>query len=340
MHDFVRKLITQWRRLELPVAGETLVVAVSGGADSLSLLLALNELKQRDKLQNRIIVAHFNHRLRGDASDSDEHFVAAITSKLGIELSIGRSSAKPAANIEQSAREERYAFLTKTALNVNAGLVLTAHTINDQAETFLMNLIRGSGVDGLSGMKTVSGLQYRVQGSESGQNPEIKLIRPLLSWAKRSETEGFCREMGIEPCHDTMNEDTAFKRVRIRRILLPLLVDFNPNIVEVLANTALLLGDSRSSLDKGNRNVTTDELGLWSLSQSSETEVYEAVRDWLCHMRGNTRQLGLKHIKAVARLAFSTKSGRVAEIPGGRVVKSGGRLRYEDNKVEKIRPDN
>ncbi len=340
MHDFVRKLATEWRRLDLAVEEQTIVVAVSGGADSLSLLLAIDDLRKRKKLELRIVAAHFNHRLRGDASDADERFVAELTSKLKIELAIGRSAGKPAGNLEQSARDERYAFLAKTAANIHASMVLTAHTINDQAETFLMNLLRGSGLDGLGGMKAIRSLTADSMENAVSQDAAVLLVRPLLTWAKRVETEGFCRDRGVEYCHDTMNEDTAFKRVRIRRILLPLLADFNPNIIDVLANTSFLLGSVRSLSDSGNQAPKSDELKLSRLQGLPEAEQYDEIRDWLKNMRGNTRQLGLKHIKAVARLALSTKSGRVVEVPGGRVSKGGGRLRYDDNKVEKKVPDN
>jgi tRNA(Ile)-lysidine synthase len=340
VHDFVRKLATEWRRLDLAVEGQTIVLAVSGGADSLSLLLAIDDLRKRKKLELRVVAAHFNHRLRGDASDSDERFVAELTSKLKIELAIGRSAGKPTGNLEQSAREERYAFLATTAANVHASMVLTAHTINDQAETFLMNLLRGSGIGGLSGMKAIRPLTAGLKENAVSQDLAVLLVRPLLTWAKRVETEGFCRDLGVEYCHDTMNEDTAYKRVRIRRILLPLLADFKPNIIEVLANTSFLLGNVRSLSDDGNRVGKTDELELRILQEQSEAEQYDTIRGWLTNMRGNTRQLGLKHIKAVARLALSPKSGRVVEVPGGRVLKSGGRLRYDDNKVEKKVPDN
>lgn len=361
MHSFARKLITEWRRLGLPVEGQTVVVAVSGGADSLSLLLALDNLGVIERLRNRVVAAHFNHKIRGSASDADQRRVAEITSNLGIELAVGYGSIKTAGNIEESARNQRYSFLTETAKKLNASIVLTAHTVNDQAETFLINLLRGSGVRGLSGMKPVRPLvedrglriaDSAVFGKSSNsefspdesaiRNPQfaIKLVRPLLTWAKRAETETFCRDLNVEYCHDTMNEDTAFKRVRIRKVLLPLLQDFNPNIIEVLANTAFLLGNADALAETGNRNAASDEIDIWSLRDKTELEACNTIRGWLTRMRGNSRRLGLKHIKAVARLALSTKSGRLVEVPGGRVTKTGGRLRYGENEVEKKRSDN
>jgi tRNA(Ile)-lysidine synthase len=341
---FVRNLITEWRRLELPTADGTVVVAVSGGADSVSLLLGLHDLKQRGKLDLRLVAAHFNHRLRGDESDADEDYVRSLTTKLKIELAIGTADISKDGNLEQNARLARYDFLCRTADNVDAFAVATGHTINDQAETFLMNLVRGSGPDGLRGMKPVRPLaaerESRACGQDVNDAPMLfptspLLVRPLLTCAKRLDTEGFCRDLGVEYRYDTMNEDTAFKRVRIRKILLPLLEDLNPNIVETLANTASLMQNAISVDGADGADGFEDELSLDELRTLSQNDLYETIRGWLREKRGNTRSLSLKHIQAVERLAFSTKSGRVAELPGGAaVIRSGGKLVYRDKKVE------
>jgi tRNA(Ile)-lysidine synthase len=326
VHQFVRKLITEWRRLELPVSGETVVIAVSGGADSVSLLLGVHDLVIRKKLALRVVAAHFNHKLRGAESDRDEEYVRSLCTKLDIELAVGHGSLLKEGNLEQNARDARYKFLSETAANLGAFVVLTAHTVNDQAETFLLNLVRGSGPDGLSGMKAVR----KMREEEIGKSASL-LVRPLLTWAKRKETEGICRDLGVEYCYDTMNEDTAFKRVRIRKILLPLLEDMNPNIVETLANTASLM----QNLPAAVMVEQADELDLATVRDLGESELYSTLREWLRQKRGTTRALQLKHIKAIERLVLSEKSGRVAEMPGGaRVVKSGGRLRYEENGVD------
>src|SRR5947209_20046896 len=197
MRGFERNLITEWRRLELPVSDTTVVVAVSGGADSVSLLLGASELQNLSKLDLRIVAAHFNHDLRGEESDEDDAFVRGLCFDRKIELAAGRSTQKHLSNVEQGARIERYAFLQQVAENVNAGLVLTGHTLDDQAETFLLNLIRGSGIRGLSAMRPVRYLASSAKG--------IKLARPLMTWARRADTEGYCRELGVEYRVDTMN---------------------------------------------------------------------------------------------------------------------------------------
>jgi tRNA(Ile)-lysidine synthase len=341
VHKFVRNLITEWRRLELPISEGTVVVAVSGGADSVSLLLGLDELKTRGKLDLRIVAAHFNHRLRGAQSDADEEFVRGLTTKLKTELAVGAADISTEGNLEQNARHARYDFLCKISQQTGALAVATGHTINDQAETFLMNLVRGSGPDGLRGMKPVRPLEaereFRRCGEDVGDAPTLfptspLLVRPLLTWAKRIHTEGFCRDQAVEYRYDTMNEDTAFRRVRIRKILLPLLEDMNPNIVETLANTAGLM----PSTSKGNGVAASGGgLKIADLKQLPEDDIYGHIRSWLADHRGGTRALGLKHIQAVERLALSTKSGRVAQLPGGAsVLRSGGRLIYRDKRVE------
>ena len=148
MQDFVRNLITEWRRLKLSFSDETFVVAVSGGADSISLILALNELKKSGKLDHRFIIAHFNHKLRDGASDDDEDFVRRLAVELGLELAVGRGNISKEGNLEQNARTARYEFLKRAAESAGAFAVLTGHTLNDQAETFLLIFLRGSGPEG------------------------------------------------------------------------------------------------------------------------------------------------------------------------------------------------
>jgi tRNA(Ile)-lysidine synthase len=322
------------------------IVAVSGGADSVSLLLAMHDLVERQKLRLRLVAGHFNHRLRGDESDRDQHFVKGLTTRLKIELVTGSGDVPVKGNLEQNARDLRYLFLCETAKRLNAYAVLTGHTINDQAETFLMNLIRGSGPEGLAGMPAIRELESETRGLvQDGKGTEVVavhgskyhspvLIRPLLTWARRIDTEAFCRDLGVEYRYDTMNEDTAFKRVRIRKILLPLLQDFNPNIVEILANTGALMRHVSDLKRQEDASTLDKEMSLSNLRALSRPQLYEKLRDWLGQHRGSRRQLGLKHIAAIERLIFSSKSGRTAELPGGTVTKNRGTLVYKENKVE------
>jgi tRNA(Ile)-lysidine synthase len=351
VHKFVRELITEWRRLKLPFENATVVAALSGGADSLALLLALGDLRERKKLELRIVAAHFNHRLRGRESEADEDFVKQVAAERKFELAIGHGELSRESNLEQNARTARYEFLRSTAQNVKASHVLTAHTQNDQAETFLLNLIRGSGVGGLAGMRPVRTLSAECGAPYAGPEKSapgtarsaLLLARPLLRWARREDTENFCREMGVEFRYDTMNEDMSFKRVRVRKMLLPMLKEFNPRIIETLAQTSELMARRLEPLDTAGGRDQADAaakppkvLFIQELTHLETGELHQTIRTWLAMHRGSLRSIGLKHVEAIEQLAFSTKSGRVVELPGsGRVRRSNGQLVFENIKVDK-----
>lgn len=331
MHKFVRNLLTEWRKLKLPFENETFIIAVSGGADSVSLLLALHKLHELKKLKLNFIVAHYNHDLRGEESRQDAEFVEDLAKTLNIKFVDGIQNPKSNIrnqkdNLEQTARRARYKFLFQIAENSDAFGVLSAHTLNDQAETFLLNLIRGSGTVGLSAMKSIRKLE---------ENSEILLIRPLLNWAKRQDTENFVRERKIEFRSDWMNENEKFSRVKIRKKLIPLLEDFNPKIVEKLAQTASILQNEANQLSVIGYQLSAN-LEIKELKSLSSSALYLVLRKWLEKERGNLRQIELKHIEAIERLIFSPKSGRKVELPNGEtVIKKQGRLFFEKLKVEK-----
>lgn len=347
MNNFVRNFLTEWRRLEMPMSAEKIVAAVSGGADSVSLLLALHELRKLNKLNLRFVIAHFNHDLRGAESEKDLEFVRSLTTQYNFEFvfKIQNSNSKlqtQAGNLEQNARKERYSFLRETAENLNAHTILTAHTLNDQAETLLLNLIRGSGLNGLGGIKP---------SSKSVDQSKIALVRPLLNWAKRTDTENFCHLHKIEFRNDSMNEDLSFNRVRIRKILLPLLEDFNPKIIETLANTASLLREDAEFLEIAAQEVGERQLAKDSFSNNKDQKINDdeeadlqlkdlknlfpsmrrqILREWLKAKRGDLRTLEAKHFAAIERLIFSRKSGKTVELPNGqKVKKEKGSLKFE-----------
>lgn len=332
MNNFVRNFITSWRRLGLPERGGIYIAAVSGGADSVSLLLALHELAAAQKLDHRFVIAHFNHGLRGHESEQDEEFVRDLTVKYGFELAVGARRIEREGNLEQNARTARYGFLHRTAENLHAAGVLTGHTMNDQAETFLINLIRGSGPEGLGGMKAVRSLKSKAQSPKPEEqslfDEGVLLIRPLLNWAKRSDTENYCHEMGVEYRYDTMNEDLGFRRVRIRKVLIPMLEDFNPKIIETLAKTASLMRDGGGSSGEAPAEPA-DKLAVKDLKPLEKADLYRKLRAWLEWHRGDLRGLELKHIEAIESLINSRKSGKTVELPGGEtIVKEGGMLSW------------
>ena len=164
----------------------------------------------------------------------------------------------------------------------------------------------------------------------------IQLIRPLLSWATRSDTEDFCRANKVAYRTDRMNNDEKFSRVRIRKTILPLLAEMNPAIVKTLARSADLIRGNGEVAELEFASPTYANLPLKDLKSMSPARLYSALRSWLRVRRGTLRGLGLEHIQAVERLISSRKSGKTVELPaGGRVTKHGGELIYNDIKVEK-----
>jgi tRNA(Ile)-lysidine synthase len=221
------------------------LVAVSGGADSTALLLALDELLKSARLDVRLTVAHMNHGLRGERGAEDARWVMEQSRSLGYKVVVGNAALKERAgalrdNLEQAARRARYEFLAWAARETGARAVLAAHTLDDQAETVLLRLLRGSGAEGLGGIRP-----ERVLEGAGG----ALLLRPLVGWARRADTESFCLAHGVEARADEMNTDESFARVRVRRRLLPLLETFNPRVVETLARTADLLGEDARALE-------------------------------------------------------------------------------------------
>ncbi|HEY0084166.1 MAG TPA: tRNA lysidine(34) synthetase TilS, partial [Pyrinomonadaceae bacterium] len=242
---FARRLSQACVRLALPSDGR-IVVAVSGGADSTALLLAFDELNKAGRMMLRLKVAHLDHELRGEAGAGDARFVAELAAALGYEAAIGSAAVGQRAaltrdNLEQAARRERYEFLGGVARAWEARAVAVAHTQEDQAETLLLALLRGSGARGLGAMS--DSRPFDASGDE------LRLVRPLLGWARRAETVEYCAARGVSVRSDAMNDDERFARVRVRRQLLPLLETFNPRAVETLARTARLLRAEADALE-------------------------------------------------------------------------------------------
>jgi tRNA(Ile)-lysidine synthase len=226
--------------------GDRLCVAISGGADSVALLLALHEANTtaRDALGVGLSAVHVHHGIREAAeSDADLAFVQDLCIQLDVPLHVHHADvpARAAENretIEEAARETRYAFFRTLLSSGHADAILTAHTLDDQAETVLMKLLRGAWTEGLSAIHPV--VQVDLPGQRSG-----KILRPLLA-TRRSEIEVFlrCRDQSWRT--DSTNADVAYTRNRIRHELLPQLRSFNPSIDQTLANLAELAREEES----------------------------------------------------------------------------------------------
>jgi tRNA(Ile)-lysidine synthase len=205
-------------------------------------------------------------------------------------------------------------------------LVLTAHTMDDQAETVLLRLLRGSGADGLSGIEPVRPLDSK---------SNVALVRPLVTWARRADTESYCDHRKIQFRIDEMNDDERFARVRVRKQLVPLLQSFNAKVVEGLARTAELLREDVSVLNEAadqllreaceplRKNKTETKSRLLSvdvLARAPAAIRRRALRKWISAGRGDLRRLELVHLSGVEKLLEGNRGGRIAELPGGATV--------------------
>lgn len=333
LSQFARSLLREWKRLGLPMEKARVLAGVSGGADSVALLLALDELIRANKLKLKLHIAHVDHRLRKTASE-DARWVRELAKRLGHDVSIIRVDVKSLArqgrdNLEQSARRVRYRAFARMSQKHRAGIVLTAHTMEDQAETVLLNLLRGSGADGLGGIEPVRPLS---------ENSKTRLARPLLSWARRDDTERYCESRVVEFRHDEMNADESFARVRVRRRLLPLMASFNPRVVEALARTAELLRHDSDALESAAGRLlelSTDvtlkrtELRVDLIAAARPALRRRALRRWLARQRGDLRRLELTHIRSVENLLAGERGGRIVELPGSTVSLARGRLAFK-----------
>ena len=299
-----------------------LVVAVSGGPDSMSLLHALLRLKESAGL--RLHVAHLDHDFRGEEAKEDARFVSRAAGELGLPATV--EEADPVAyqrrmglsSFEEAAREVRYNFLARLCGDVGASAVALGHTADDLAETVLMHIIRGSGVHGLRGMSELSSWQGR-----SG-SPAATLFRPLLE-ATKQETASYCHERGIVFREDSGNSLPRFTRNRVRHDLMPALAGYNPRVRDALlrlSRSAALEVDYLEMQVAGvwdaiagweGESLVMDSAALASLHPLMQRMV---MRRAYGELAGSPRRLEESHLKAMEAL-IPGPSGRALELPGG-----------------------
>lgn len=284
------KLFQFIREQDLVSPGDRVICAVSGGADSVALLFALYLL--RDKLKIQLEAAHFNHQLRREESQRDEIFVRDFCARYDIPLHVGSAQVQPGKKgLEAAARDARYAFLETLE-----GKIATAHTADDNAETVLLHLIRGTGLKGLGGIAPQRG----------------KLIRPMLS-VTRQEVEAFLNEWSLPHVEDSSNASDVFLRNRIRHHVMPLLREENPKIGENLSKMALRLRMDEEYLTRQSTFVTPPDVGLLrTLPPALRSRALEAF----------LKQSGIPepedaHISQAEALVFSENPSARAAFPGG-----------------------
>ena len=224
--------------------GETVLVAVSGGADSVALLHLLSRLAPDWRL--RLHVLHVDHQLRAESA-ADADFVRALGARLGVAVDVATVAVDRRGSLEAAARAARYAALEACAARVGAGRIALGHTADDQAETVLMRLVQGAGVRGLAGIPPVRGA----------------IIRPLIE-VRRSALEAELARAGLAWVDDASNRDPKFLRNRIRHELLPLLADsYNPEVATALARVASVARETVGALDRA-AGIELDRLAVWA----------------------------------------------------------------------------
>ena len=221
--------------------GDVIVVGVSGGPDSITLLTCLN--KYKDYLGIEIISAHINHLIRKDSTE-DEQYVENMCKKMGIKCYVKRENIEELAKEQKKGTEEvgrkiRYDFFDEIAKKENANKIAIAHNMNDNAETMLLNIIRGTGMQGLEG----------IQAEEYG-----KYIRPLINCA-REEIEEYCEKNNLQPRIDSTNKENIYKRNIVRNKILPQMKEINPNIVENLSRLSKIIKSENSYIKNEVKNI-------------------------------------------------------------------------------------
>ena len=242
--DPTRRVLDYILTNKLVSPGDKLVVAVSGGPDSVCLLYILLEL--REQLGVALHVAHLNHRLRGSDSAADAAYVAGLARRLGLPATIESRDVKAYCktnrlSLEEAAREVRYSFLAQVARSVGAARIAVGHTADDHIETVLMHLLRGSGTRGLRGLLPVN--RWRSGGLD------LTVIRPLLD-VTRLDTAAYCRARRLRPRIDSSNLSVEPFRNRVRHFLIPELRKYNPRVDEALRRTAAIAAADLDYIDQ------------------------------------------------------------------------------------------
>jgi tRNA(Ile)-lysidine synthase len=296
-----------------------LLVAVSGGPDSVCLLHVLVKLKK--ELDIELHTAHLNHQLRGAESEADAQYVFDLAQSLGVPATIAKRDvaayqAKKRISLEEAAREVRYDFLAQTAKALGTSQVAIGHTRDDHIETILMHLIRGSGTRGLQGLAP----QVKWQTADA----VITVVRPLLE-VSRKETASYCQEHNLMPRLDSSNLSLSPLRNRIRLRLLPLLKSYNPRIANALLRTAHLAADDVAFLEEAadrlwhqvaqrqENTIILDKKPFLTLPPALKRQV---LRLSLEKLIGNLKDIEARHIEEIMN-ALSKPAGRSLSLPGG-----------------------
>ncbi len=288
--------------------GSVVLAGISGGADSTALLLSLHEARARGEIAG-LCAAHLHHGIRGASADGDMAFCAELCVRLGIPLQTGRADVPAYARgkrmtLEEAARELRYAFLRRAMAESGADCIAVAHQREDQAETLLMHLIRGSGLDGLTGMRMRSG----------------EIVRPMLG-VSRAEIEAYLGERGQDWREDETNAAMDAARNRVRHELIPMIARVNPRATETICRTASLLAEDAAYLadqaEDAERRIARgdglDRAGLCALPPPLSKRI---LRRRIYAACGNVTNADIRRVLALS----GAQTGTRIELFGGRAA--------------------
>ncbi|MBQ9763472.1 MAG: tRNA lysidine(34) synthetase TilS [Phascolarctobacterium sp.] len=307
VHPGVKKVYNALK-LYIP-QGSSLIVAVSGGADSMALADGVAQLANEGYCQPHVL--HVEHGLRGAEALADAELVRKFCEAKGLPFTCVHVKVKEYAelhklSVEEAARKLRYAALEAQAKELKAEYILTAHHSDDQAETVLLKLLRGAGTEGLSGMQVRSG----------------RILRPLLHLT-REHLENYCQLQGITYCYDSSNDDVHYTRNKIRRELLPYLEsNYNPAVKKALVQSAEILREDDACLnqmaqEKFNVLANCNEIGV-VLDVRKWQEVPAALRKRIlrqAYFLAGGKELGYRHTEALDVLCLRKTSGKYLQLP-------------------------
>jgi tRNA(Ile)-lysidine synthase len=296
-------------------AGETVLVAVSGGPDSLCLLSVLQAFAKEVRLS--LHVAHLDHRFRGRESADEALFVAKTAKILGIEATIEQFDVpafcrERGLSAQAGAREVRYGFLNRVAEKIGASRIALGHTASDQAETLVMRLIRGAGLRGLSAIPPV----------------RENIIRPLIE-VTRAEVQEYLHAQGIEFVTDPSNAKPLYTRNRVRLAIMPVLRTFNPKIVETLASEAAILRDENEAIEAYLNKVSPDVLSCEKKGVRLKRDKFNALptalkrrmlREAVSKVHSGQTELSFDQVEDAIRFLSSAQTGRALNLPSGLII--------------------
>lgn len=322
-HDRIIKVLEHHTREALEEAGldrgRLLIAAVSGGPDSLAMLYALAHL--RDILDLRLHVAHLDHRWRGDESTADARFVERTCGSLDVPITLEEADVttyrqSEGLSSEEAARDLRYDFLSRLSKQHGADGIALGHTADDQAETVLMNILRGTGLTGLRGIEPAAERVFNER--------RVTLLRPLLG-VSREEIASYCRALRLEPREDRSNRSTDIRRNRVRLELIPMLEEYNPSIKDALRRLSESAARDLDYLEAGVDalwgTLAVMSYGYVTLDRRAVSAMAPGLRGHLLRravltVKGNLKDVNQGHVDAITRL-LDGPTGKAVDLPGG-----------------------